>query len=206
MLKLKKFNGGYDNNFSYIIYDEETKDAAIIDTSIEPLILLEFINKNNLKLNYVVIMHSHFDHVVGYEYYKNKKIKIYAEKSIDKIIDKKLKDKDEINLGKSKLNIIYTPGHLNDCICIYTEENKWLFTSDTLFVNSIGRCDLHGADPEDLYNSLYQKILKLPENTIIYPGHDYGKKESSTILEQKQNNYFLKAKSKKEFMYIVSTK
>ena len=98
MLKLKKFKGGYDNNFSYIIYDEETKDAVIIDISIEPLILLEFINKNNLKLNYVIIMHSHFDHVIGYEYYRKTKINIYAHKSLHKPINKKLEDKDEIKI------------------------------------------------------------------------------------------------------------
>jgi len=197
MLELKTFKGGFDSNFCYILFDNRSKDAAIIDTSINPDLLLNFIKNNNLKLNFVIILHSHFDHLVGYEFYKENNIPIYAHESFKQEVTKKLKHKEKISLGNSKLKILHTPGHIYDCICILAE-NK-LFTSDTLFIDSCGRCDLQGANIEHMYKSLYHLILKLPEDIIIYPGHDYGNKPFATLKEQKQTNFYLQAKNKENF-------
>ncbi|MBU0470766.1 MAG: MBL fold metallo-hydrolase [Nanoarchaeota archaeon] len=188
MLKVKSFCGGYDNNFSYILYDEKTREAAIIDLAIEPKILLEFIVKNNLKLKFAVIMHSHFDHLVGYDYYKQNKIPLAASEKIKKEVDLKLKDDEELAMGSSKLKVLATPGHIYDAICILVE-NK-LFTSDTLFIDGCGRCDLPGADVKKMQESL-KRIKSLTDETVIYPGHDYGRVPFATLKEQKKTNPYL---------------
>ena len=198
MLQLATFKGGYDDNFSYILYDDQTREAAIIDTALEPSLLLKFIQENQLRLCFVVILHSHLDHVVGYDYYQKNKIVVAASEHFRQKVDIKLKDNDTLLLGKHSLKILATPGHIYDCICILVEGK--LFTSDTLFIDGCGRCDLAGANPEDLYTSLYLKILKLPDETIIYPGHDYGLVPYATLGEQKKTNFYLQAKSKEEFM------
>lgn len=198
MFNLTTFKDGYDDNFSYVLYDDESRDAVIIDTALEPSLLLNFIQENNLILRFAVIMHSHFDHVVGYDYYRQHKIPLAASEHFHREVDIRLKDNETLYLGKHQLKVIATPGHIYDCICILVEGK--LFTSDTLFIDGCGRCDLAGANPEDMYNSLYLKILELPDATIIYPGHDYGSVPYATLAEQKQTNFYLQARSKEEFI------
>ncbi len=197
MLHLRTFKGGYDSNFSYILYDHSTKEAAIIDTSIEPDTLLSFIQEKRLQLKFVVIMHSHFDHMVGIDRYREKGIKLAASEKMQKEIDIKLKDGDELQLGDHQLKVLFTPGHIYDSICILVQGK--LFTSDTLFIDGCGRVDLQGADVEDMFNSL-QKIKQLPDDTIIYPGHDYGRVPFETLGNQKKSNRFLQAEPMEEFV------
>ena len=198
MLQLATFKGGYDSNFSYIFYDDDSREAVIIDTALEPSLLLNFIREKKLKLLVAIIMHSHFDHVVGYDYYREHKISLAASEHFRQEVDLHLKDNDTLRLGKHQLNIIATPGHIYDCICILVDGK--LFTSDTLFIDGCGRCDLAGANVKDMYDSLYNKILKLPDDTIIYPGHDYGAVPFATLAAQKQTNYYLQARSREEFV------
>lgn len=197
MLQLKIFKGGYDGNFSYVLFDNETKEAGIIDTSIEPSIILQFIQEKGLTLKFAIIMHSHFDHVVGYEEYKKRKIPLAASEHFKNVVDIQLQDNGELVLGSSKLKVVYTPGHIYDSICVLTE-NK-LFTSDTLFIDGCGRCDLEGADINQMYDSL-ERIKKLPDETLIYPGHDYGDTPFDTLDNQKKTNHFLTAQTKDEFI------
>lgn len=197
MLSIKSFKGGYDNNYSYVLYDKESKDCCIVDISLKPSLIMPFIEENNLKLKFVVVMHSHFDHLVGYDYYLENKIPIYAHQSFEKEVDRKLKDGDEIKLGDSSLKIMHTPGHIYDAICILVEGK--LFTSDTLFIDECGRCDLGGADIDKMRGSL-QRIKSLPDATMIYPGHDYGSVPFQTLGEQKKRNKYLMCEDKEEFM------
>jgi len=194
-MEIKTFKGGYDSNFSYVIHD--SGEAIIIDTAINPEILLAFIKEKNLKLKCAIIMHSHFDHLVGYDYYLKNDIKLAGSANLLKDIDFKLKDGDELELGNYKLQIMSTPGHLYDCLCVLVDGK--LFTSDTLFIDGCGRCDLSGADVDKMYDSL-EKIKSLPDETIIYPGHDYGPVPFATLAEQKRSNYYLQAESKEEFV------
>lgn len=187
MLNVKTFKGGYDDNFSYLIYN--FNEAAIIDTSINPEILFRFAKENNLQIKFAVIMHSHFDHIVDLDYYRKKGIQLIASKHSKIEVDKKVTDGDILKVGDHELKIIYTPGHIYDSICILVEDK--LFTSDTLFIDSCGRVDLPGADPKQMGESL-KKIKQFPNNTIIYPGHDYGNKETSLLSEQKITNRYLK--------------
>jgi len=199
MLSVKSFCGGYDNNFSYIIYDNETNEAAIIDTSIEPEQLIEFIKQNNLKLKFAVVMHGHFDHKVNLDFYRKNNIKLIASEEFKRKADQLVKDNDELQLGDFTLKIIHTPGHIYDAICVLVDGK--LFTSDTLFIGTIGTCSFPGADREDMYHSLC-KLMTLPDDTIIYPGHDYGKTPTDTLAEQKKTNPYLQSKSKEEFLRI----
>jgi len=197
MLKLKTFKGGYDSNFSYILYDQETKKACIIDTALNPEILLKFIEENNLQLQFSVVMHSHFDHCVNLKYYKENNIPLYGFENLPFDVDKKLKDNDELVLGNYKIKVISASGHTPDCILLYVDGK--LFTTDVLFIDGCGRCDLAGGNVEQMYETL-EKIKKLPDETVIYPGHDYGKVPFATLAEQKKTNHYLQAESKEEFV------
>ena len=192
-MKVKEFRGGFDDNFSYLVWD---KIGVIIDASIEAERIFKFAEDNDIEIKAVFVMHSHSDHLVDLEEYKSRGISIYAHES-SPVEAEKVKDGEVLF---EKFKIIHTPGHMFDSICILVD-NK-LFTSDTLFIGAIGRCDLKGASPIDFYDSLYNKILKLG-SVEIYPGHDYGRKRLSTLDEEKENNKFLKCKSRDEFLQLV---
>lgn len=195
MLKLITFKGGYDNNFSYILFDSETKEAAIIDTAIEPGILLKFVEEKGLTLQFAVVMHSHFDHRVGVDYYNKNNILLCGSEHLTFDIGKRLKDQDELKVGKYTVTVISAPGHTPDCILLYVDRK--LFTTDVLFIDGCGRCDLSGANAGQMRDSL-EKIKKLPDETVIYPGHDYGNVPFATLGEQKKTNRFLQANGKKK--------
>ena len=110
-----------------------------------------------------------------------------------------VQDSDTLTVGKIDIKVIYTPGHTNDGICLLVD-NKKLLTGDTLFVGECGRTDLSGGSVKSMYDSLFNKILKLDECIQVYPGHDYGKKPHSTIFEEKESNYTLQPRSLSEFI------
>ena len=131
-------------------------------------------------------MHSHFDHIIELNKY-NSKIFAFESSPIEK--DKPLKNNQTISLAGFKIKVLHTPGHCSDSICLLID-NK-LFTSDTLFVGSIGRTDLEGADDKEMKASL-ELIKDLPSETEVYPGHDYGIKPKSTIGYERVHNPFLR--------------
>tara|TARA_B100000315_G_C14511399_1_gene557126 strand:- start:595 stop:1188 length:594 start_codon:yes stop_codon:yes gene_type:complete len=195
MLQVKTFCGGYDHNFSYLLYDEESKEAVIIDTAVDPELLFKFIKENKLKIKYAVIMHSHFDHTVDLNYYRKNNIDLVASEKTKEQVEIKVNDGDILKIGQHELKVLETPGHIYDAICVLAG-NK-LFTSDTLFIGACGRIDLEGANSKEMEESL-EKLKQLPDNTIIFPGHDYGSTPSSTIGEQKKSNPYLKDKNGEE--------
>ncbi|MBS3123381.1 MBL fold metallo-hydrolase [Candidatus Woesearchaeota archaeon] len=211
-MKIHTFQGGYDQNFTYLVYEQKLESQDYIGIIIDPAVsaqeILQFAEKNNIKILFVVIMHSHFDHLVDLDIYLKKGISIYAHKSIHKEIaskiTKKINNNEIINLDKLKFKVIYTPGHEKDCICLLLENSgnkslpSYLFTSDTLFIGSYGRVDLPGSNVTEMADSL-EHIKQLPDDTIIMPGHDYGDKKQSTLGEEKEKNTFMKV-SKKEFI------
>lgn len=188
---LKQFLVGDIKNFVYIIADEKTKEAAVIDpTDTEEV--TDFLTKNKLKLVYIFNTHSHYDHTRGNYQLKKMGGKIVAYKSGDIAV----KEGSVLQLGSIKIKIFHTPGHTQDSICILAEDN--LFTGDTLFVEECGRTDLEGGSSEQLYESL-KKIMKLHGGTKVYPGHLYGG-PSSTITREKEKNYCLAPMTKEEFV------
>ena len=192
-MQIKKFQGGYDSNFAYLII--EGKECALIDPSVPSNEVLDYINENNLQLKFVVVMHGHFDHTVELQKYG---CESYGHSLLKIKINNNIEDGDILSLSSLRFKVIYTPGHTQDAICILIENN--LFTSDTLFVEGCGRTDLEGGNTEQLWESL-EKLKQLPDNTIIYPGHDYGSTKTSTIGKEKENNRFFN-KTKEEFLAI----
>ena len=177
MFKVKAFKGGYDSNFAYLIYDEHSHKAIVIDPII-PEAILSFAEEHAIHIVYIINTHSHFDHTSGNEtILKSTKAKLLN-----------LKDSEEITLDSLKIKAIHTPGHTEDSFCILIN-NKALFTGDTLFVNGIGIT--HSAKEEEQELGSIRKLMLLDESIIIYPGHDYGKTETSTIRKEKESRLFL---------------
>jgi hydroxyacylglutathione hydrolase len=197
MLKLKTFKGGYDSNFSYVLWDENTNEAIIIDTALKPTLLFDFISENDLNLRYAFVMHSHFDHTVELDKYREKNVPLVGSENLSFDVDKKVKDSDKFHIGNTEIKIIGAPGHTPDCILLLIDGK--LFTTDVLFIDGCGRCDLKGGNVEQMYGTL-EMIKTLPDETIIYPGHDYGPLAFDTLENQKRTNHFLRVRSKEEFL------
>ncbi|MBU0605981.1 MAG: MBL fold metallo-hydrolase [Candidatus Omnitrophica bacterium] len=186
-VEIKQFTAG--SCYSYIVSCE--REAIVID----PHISLgdgysKYIKKNNLKLKYIIDTHTHADHFSLGSVLK----KIYSapvlmhEKAVSQVAGKRLKDGDSISVGTLDLKVIYSPGHTDDTINIYGD--GFIFTADVLLIGSVGRTDFQNGSPESLFDTL-QKLKTLPENTVVYPGHDYNEKRTSTIKKEKRNNLFL---------------
>ncbi len=189
--------GGY-RNFSYLIGDEKRDAAAVVDPSFSPQRVLEIAESHGLIIIYIINTHSHGDHINGNHYLRTKtgaKILGYEGRSSD--LDVGVKDGEVIELGTLKLNIIHTPGHTDDGICILVEGR--LLTGDTLFVGKVGGTD-YGSGAKQQYESLHRKLLVLDDSVKIYPGHDCGVKPSSTMEEEKRSNPFLLQSSFEDFV------
>lgn len=197
--------GVYQAN-CYILFDENTKETAVIDPGGDFPEIESFIADNELKVKYIIITHGHGDHIGALrelkdytnavvcihsednEMLKNSRMNYSAEMGyplVEMSADKLLSDGDELILGGTKLSVIHTPGHSRGGICIYFEGS--LFSGDTLFACSIGRTDLEGGSMDEIIDSIKGKLLTLPEDTAVYPGHG----PSSTILIEKKRNPFL---------------
>lgn len=197
---------------TYLIWDEETKEAAIIDAGMsnnrENAAVSEFITKENLQLKYALQTHMHFDHVWGLSYIKetyNLRPLCHAADEIIysqapemtgmfrlsmnwnlPAIGRYIEEGEIIQLGKTSIQVLHTPGHTPGGLSFYIESDHIIFTGDTLFQGSVGRTDLPGGNLEEEINSIKNKILTLPSDTIIYSGH--GPK-SSVEWEKKYNPF-----------------
>ena len=192
-------------NFTYILVDEETGEALVIDPSWDLEKIFYTLKKNSWKLEYIINTHSHFDHVLGNEQVAaatGAKIIQHNTSPLEKQIP--VDDGETIKLGKIQIRVLHTPGHSKDSICLVANE-EMVFTGDTLFIGNCGRTDLPGSDPAEMYHSLLDKVATLDESLIVYPGHDYGTTPTSTIDAQKKTNYVLQPRSKKDFLAFMAT-
>ena len=198
---IRTFRGGYDDNFTYLVSCMQTGTQFIIDAAIPLHKIKPYIHT---KIHAVLITHTHGDHTshldeilnefpdakyIGYENLVNQNSKFEFSP---------VNDKDRILLGKLSIDVIYTPGHFPDSVC-YLMENI-IFTGDTLFVGRTGRTISAKSSTNDLYHSVYDKILSLPSNTLIYPGHDYGEKPNISLADNIKISPLLQAKSEKDFI------
>jgi hydroxyacylglutathione hydrolase len=194
----------HSDNFSYIIADETTKDAGVIDSSFNADEIIKVIKNQKLQLKYVISTHGHSDHTAGNtELVSIFGAKLVAHKQSKTNYDLPVDEGDMLSVGKILIKIIYTPGHTTDSICLLVDNQK-LLTGDTLFIGECGRTDLPGGNSKSMYESLFNKLLKLNDNVEVYPGHDYGLKPSSTIGEEKKSNYTLQPRSLKDFIAFMS--
>ena len=194
----------HGDNFSYIIADEVTKEAAVVDSSYNAGEIIKVVKNEKLYLKYVISTHGHSDHTAGNtELQSIFGAKLVAHKLSKINCDVLVDDGDVLNVGKIPMKIIYTPGHTMDSICMLVDNQK-LLTGDTLFVGECGRTDFPGGNSKSMYESLFNKLLNLNENVEVYPGHDYGLKPSSTIGEERRSNYTLQPRSLKDFLEFMS--
>ena len=190
----------HGDNFSYIIADDTTREAAVVDSSYNAGEINRIIKAENLKLKYIIDTHGHSDHTAGnQELCSIFSAKIVAHKLSRINPDIKVDDGDIIKIGTIPLKVIHTPGHTPDSICLLVDNRK-LLTGDTLFVGECGRTDMPGGNSRNMYNSLFHKLLKLNDDVEVYPGHDYGLKPSSTIGEERRSNYTLETRSLSKFI------
>ena len=193
------------STYTYIISSGKGREALIIDPVIEHTDEYIKVLKNlELKLVKVIDTHIHADHVTGLNELNKRTncTRIMGEKSKSEVIDLRIKDNEKINIENIELKAIYTPGH-TDCSYSYLMNDR-VFTGDTLLINGTGRTDFQNGSAEDAYDSLFNKLLKLPKNTLIYPAHDYNGKKFSTIENEKNNNPRLQVSSKDEYVEIMN--
>ena len=193
------------STYTYIISSGKGREALIIDPVIE--LTQEYLNllkELDLKLVKVIDTHIHADHITGLNELNKRTncARIMGEKSKSEVIDLRIKDSEKINVEKIELKAIYTPGH-TDCSYSYLMNDR-VFTGDTLLINGTGRTDFQNGSSEDAYDSLFNKLLKLPKETLVYPAHDYNGKKYSTIENEKNNNPRLQVSSKEQYAEIMN--
>jgi len=192
------------STYTYIISSGKGREALIIDPVIEHTEeYIKILEKLDLKLVKVIDTHIHADHITGLNELNKRTncTRIMGENSKSEVIDLRIKDNETIKVENIELKAIYTPGH-TDCSYSYLMNDR-VFTGDTLLINGTGRTDFQSGSSEDAYDSLFKKLLKLPENTLVYPAHDYSGKKYSTIKNEKNNNPRLQVSSKEEFVEIM---
>ena len=201
------FNQLFDqksSTYTYIISSGKGREALIIDPVIEHTDdYIKMLKSLDLKLVKVIDTHIHADHVTGLNELNQRTncVRIMGENSKSEVIDVKLKDEENVNIENIELKAIYTPGH-TDCSYSYVMNDR-VFTGDTLLINGTGRTDFQNGSAYDAYESLFGKLLKLPEETLVYPAHDYNGKKNSTIGDEKINNPRLQVSSKEEYAEIM---
>lgn len=189
-------------NFTYILEDEKTGEAVLVDPSWALDMVEQLITRNNLKIKYIVNTHHHFDHTIGNEAMaKATGAKIIQHESSTLKHDISVKDGDKIQFGDSEVSVIHTPGHSKDSICLVGDGN--ILTGDTLFVGNCGRIDLPGGSAKDLYHSLFDVLSKLDDNLVMYSGHNYGSTKTSTLGQQKTTNFVMQNRTEGEFVELL---
>ena len=199
----------FDNKsstYTYIIASDKGREALIIDPVIDHVNdYSNLLEELDLKLVKVIDTHIHADHITAMNEL-NKRTncsRIMGEKSKSEVIDIKIKEDDEIKVDNIKLRAIYTPGH-TDCSYSYLMDDR-VFTGDTLLINGTGRTDFQNGNPYDAYDSLFNKLLKLPEKTLVFPAHDYNGRKFSSIENERKNNPRLQVSTPDQYAEIMNS-
>jgi hydroxyacylglutathione hydrolase len=191
-------------NFTYIIADKNSLDAAVIDPSWDLETVISVLKKNKWNARYIINTHTHYDHIIGNEQVATATgAEIMQHENSKAYKDITLTEGQFFTIGNIMVNVLFTPGHSNDSICLIVDENL-ILTGDTLFIGSCGRTDLPGSNAGFMYDSLYCKIMNLKDSLIVYPGHDYGPTKTSTIYKEKRSNPMLNFRSKDSFLRYIT--
>jgi len=202
------FHQLFDKNsstYTYLIASAKGREALIIDPVLENIEqYIKLLNELDLKLVKVIDTHIHADHITAASKLKNKTncTTIMGEHTPSDTVEIKVKDDEIIYVDKLEIKVIYTPGHTKDSYSFLM--NDYLFSGDTLLINGTGRTDFQGGNSKDSYNSIFNRLLKLPEETLLYPGHDYNNQKVSTIDKEKKFNPRLQVNSVNEYINIMN--
>ena len=193
------------STFTYLIASSKGREALIIDPVLENVDLyINLLKDLNLKLVKVIDTHIHADHITGASKL-NKETScsiIMGEHTPAESVQIKIKDEEVINIDNLEIRAIHTPGHTEDSYSFLM--NGYLFSGDTLLINGTGRTDFQNGDAKDSYESIFNKLLKLPEETLLYPAHDYNGKKVSSLGKERKNNPRLQVKSVDEYIEIMN--
>jgi len=204
-LFIQQYEIGPLNNFLYLLGDPQTREMAIVDPAWDVDFLCQEAKRLDYKITKVFLTHAHPDHVNGLDKLLSMhQVPVHISKHelpalrprVQGLVD--VTQKDKLSVGKISFDILHTPGHTPGCQCFLSAGQ--LISGDTLFIDGCGRCDLPGSDPKAMYNSLYNILMKLPDETVVYPGHHYGPTPTDTMGRQKQTNPYLQCNNLKEFL------
>lgn len=204
---IKTFIAGMMQTNCYIVSNEETKECFLVDPAVCTPDMISYIKENGLKLQAILLTHGHFDHILGItEFLREFEVPVYAYEAEKELLEdaeknlssaygmfyifkdaEYLKDGQVLEIAGMKMKVIYTPGHTIGGCCYYLEDEKVLFSGDTLFYTSIGRTDFETGSYNKLVNSVRLKLFRLPEEVKVYPGH----MPETTIGYEKKYNPFL---------------
>lgn len=204
-LILEQFELGPMNNFLYFIGDKKTGEIAVVDPAWDVDFLRNEAERKGYQIKAIFLTHGHHDHTNGIDkllathdvpvYISKHEFPLYVPKCKNL---RKVEDRQKIKIGHIEFECLHTPGHSPGCQCF--KHQNVLIAGDTLFIDGCGRCDLPGSDPKAMYQTLFNVILKLPDSTIIYPGHNYGDVPFATLGEQKKTNPYLLAENLQGFL------
>jgi sulfur dioxygenase len=193
------------STLTYLIVDDETKEAILIDPVISHLEeYIAMLEANDYTLKYALETHVHADHITASGLLRER---LQTETAVSErcgasTADIQLNDGDILVLGNQKINVLATPGHTAGSLSFLWSYR--LFSGDALLINGCGRTDFQGGDAVTLYNSIQNKIFSLPDETLIYPGHDYNGRRVSSVAQEKLSNSRLAGKSLQEFVQIMN--
>ena len=217
-LYLRQAQIGPMANYVYILGDPVSRKAAVVDPAWDTNAICTFVEKEGYEIDKILITHYHQDHLGGHmmgqsiegsaEMLKRVKAKVYVNKHeaegtkrVAGLSDSdlvKVDAGDVIKVGDIEVKFLHTPGHTPGSQCFLAAGN--LIAGDTLFINSCGRVDLPGSDPEAMYHSLNHTLKSLDDSTVVYPGHAYSNESSSTIGKQKRTNMYLRFETLDDFL------
>jgi hydroxyacylglutathione hydrolase len=219
---LKQLELGPMQNFAYIVADPSTRDAVVIDPAWEIDAIMRIVEQDDLTVKGALITHFHPDHLggnlMGHHIEgaaelleRNLPIKVYLHASDADFAHRiaglsssdlvRTSGSEEIRLGRLTLRFIHTPGHTPGSQCFLVDGR--LISGDTLFIGSCGRVDLPGSDPAQLYDSLVNKLKQLPDETVLYPGHNYADRATSTMGDEKRRNMYMRFNRLEDFLALM---
>lgn len=195
--------------YTYLIGDEKEKLAVLIDpVDTQNGNYTDQLKRKGLRLLATLDTHTHADHISANGVLREKTgcITYLGKESLSECVDNTFRDGDVINIGTIKLQVIHTPGHTDDSYSFYMLDGTqgYLFTGDTLLINGSGRTDFQNGDAHDQYRSIFTKLLNYPDDTRLYPGHDYNGKKVSTVGAEKTNNPRLQVDGEQAYVELMS--
>lgn len=201
---LRQLFDAESSTYTYLVADEESGEAAIIDPTLDQVDRdLALIRDLSLRLAWVLETHTHADHITGAARLREKTgAKTATAAATTACADVHLQDGDVVRVGAVEIKVLATPGHTDDSVS-YLVDGR-VFTGDALFIRGTGRTDFQNGSPEALYDSVTKVLFALPDETLVYPGHDYRGLLVSTIGEEKHLNPRLAGKSREEFVTIMN--